>query len=151
MLPHVSSLLFNLLQASVAQNIRLFNNYCKSSRPQSNSFSFCCKSTISFSGAGIPFFCIFSHFSLEAFDSISKAFNWVTSFYFSASFTFFSAQSFNFLANISGSSFLFFGDTSSSCRVLLFLSFTVSSSSVFLSMRSILYLFKAWLQEDSNS
>ena len=62
LLPHAASLLFNLLQVLLAQNIILFNNNCKLSRTKSNSLSFWCKSIISFSWVGIS--SVFSQISL---------------------------------------------------------------------------------------
>ena len=65
-------------------------------------------------------FCSFSDFSLEAFDSMSKAFIWVASFYFSASLAFLSTVSISFLAKLSSSSFFFLADPSSFSTAFLF-------------------------------
>ena len=90
---------------------------------QSSSFNYFCRYCIAFSWVGMSLSCSFSDFTLEAFDSMSKAFIWVASLCFSAFqlfSAFLSAVSISFLATPSSSSFLFFAHPHSFSRAFLF-------------------------------
>ena len=106
-----------------------------------------CTSVISFSKTGISSVRIFWDLSLVALDSMINVLISAAFFFFSASFTFWSAVSISLLEILFRSSFLFFAVWSCPCKSFLFLPFSEVVFSLSFSTRYILYLADAWLQD----